>query len=89
MAEVRLDAMLREFSAPTRTRASAENVAGVLAELESRFPRLRLRIRDESGRVRRFVRVYVNGRPIEELDGLATRLAPADEIEILHSIQGG
>ena len=89
MAEVRLDAMLREFAAPTRTRAGAPNVDGVLSELEERFPRLKLRLRDERGRVRRFVRVYVNGRSIDELDGLATRVTSTDEVEILHSIQGG
>jgi sulfur-carrier protein len=89
MAAVRLDAMLREFSAPTRTDTAAEDVDGVLADLEGRFPRLRLRLRDEAGRVRRFVRVYVNGRPIEELQGTATRLGAADQVEILHSIQGG
>ena len=89
MAAVRLDAMLREFSAPTRTDTMAEDVDAALADLEARFPRLRLRLRDEAGRVRRFVRVYVNGRSIEELQGTATRLTAADQVEILHSIQGG
>lgn len=89
MAEIRLDAMLREFSAPTRTRTEAADVEALLEDLEGRYPRLRLRLRDETGRVRRFVRVFVNGKAIEELDGVETRLAAADRVEILHSIQGG
>ena len=31
----------------------------------------------------------VNGEGIEALDGLSTRLAESDTVEILHSIQGG
>lgn len=89
MAEVRLDAMLREYSAPTRTETDATSVESLLTDLESRYPRLRLRLRDEAGTIRRFVRVFVNGRSIEELAGLTTPLGASDRVEILHSIQGG
>ncbi|HYK92436.1 MAG TPA: MoaD/ThiS family protein [Thermoplasmata archaeon] len=89
MTEIRLDAMLREFSAPTRTETTARDVDALLTDLETRFPRLRLRLRDEAGQLRRFVRVFVNGQPIDELQGFATRLDAHDQVEILHSIQGG
>ena len=89
MAEVRLDTMLRQFSAPTRAAVEASDVRGLLEGLEEKFPRLRFRIRDETGAVRRFIRVFVNGQAIDELQGLGTPLGHADQVEILHSIQGG
>jgi sulfur-carrier protein len=89
MASVRLDAMLREFAPQQKVTLPARDVAGLLDRLESRFPRLRFKLRDESGAVRQFVRVFVNGEEIHQLDGLATRLGRDDTVDILHSIQGG
>jgi len=89
MVSIRLDSMLREF-APRLTLASdAGSVHGVISDLEARFPRLRLRLRDEAGQVRKFVRVYVNGEDITHLRGLDTQVGDADHMDILHSIQGG
>jgi molybdopterin synthase sulfur carrier subunit len=89
MASVRLDAMLREFVPPRRVTMEARTVEALLDRLDSRFPRLKFKLRDESGAVRQFVRVFVNGEEIHQLDGLATRLGRDDTVDILHSIQGG
>lgn len=89
MADVRLDAMLKEFAPKLALTSAATDVQNLLADLEGRFPRLRFRIRDETGAVRRFVKVFVNGESIERLGGLATPLGPSDQVDILHSIQGG
>jgi sulfur-carrier protein len=89
MASVHLDAMLREFVPRQRVALEAADVGALLDGLETQFPRLRFKLRDESGAVRRFVRVFVNGEEIHQLDGLATRLNRDDTVDILHSIQGG
>ena len=89
MVEVRLDAMLREFGAPARTDVPAESVKAVLEGLERQYPRLKHRIRDETGTVRRYVRIFVNGEAIPEPAGLDVPLRAEDRVEILHSIQGG
>jgi sulfur-carrier protein len=89
MAQVKLDGMLREFVPRLSVEAKAESVSGLLDELEGEFPRLRRRLRDESGTMRPFVRVFVNGEDMRSLDGLETRLGPNDQVDILHSIQGG
>ncbi|MCI4336626.1 MAG: MoaD/ThiS family protein [Thermoplasmata archaeon] len=89
MTEVRFDAVLREFAAPRRAQLSADNVEALIETIESRYPRLQRRLRDETGAVRRFIKIFVNGTTIEGLDGLATPLAPSDIVDILHSIQGG
>jgi molybdopterin converting factor small subunit len=89
MAEVELDGMLREFGAGRHLRTEADSVEALLSELETRYPRLRFRIRDETGALRRFVRVFVNGEDIAARGGLGTRLGRDDRVDILHSIQGG
>lgn len=89
MASVKLDGMLRDFVPRLSVEAPAESVQGLLDALEGEFPRLRNRLRDESGAMRPFVRVFVNGEDVRGLEGLQTRLGPKDQVDILHSIQGG
>ncbi len=89
MTSVQLDAMLREFVPTRKLQVDAGDVSSLLDALEERFPRLRFKLRDENGAVRQFVRVFVNGEEIHQLDGLATRLGRSDTVDILHSIQGG
>jgi len=89
MAQVKFDGMLREFVPRLSMDVPANSVGGLLDELEKESPRLRRRLRDETGTVRQFVRIFVNGEDVRGLDGLKTPLAPNDQVDILHSIQGG
>jgi molybdopterin synthase sulfur carrier subunit len=89
MTTVRIDGFLREFGAGPKFESTATDVAGMLDELERAYPRLRLKVRDETGEVRRFVRVFVNGEDIRNGSGITTPLHGADTVDILHSIQGG
>jgi molybdopterin synthase sulfur carrier subunit len=89
MASIRLDSMLREFVPRLSLASDMGTVRGVIADMEAQFPRLRLRLRDETGSMRKFIRVFVNGEDIVGLRGLETKLRPDDHVEILHSIQGG
>ncbi|MCI4326317.1 MAG: MoaD/ThiS family protein [Thermoplasmata archaeon] len=89
MVAVRLDAMLKEFIPRRAVTTDAPTVRAMLEDLETRYPRVRWRLRDETGALRRYVKVFVNGEPVDGRTGLATRLAPTDTVDILHSIQGG
>lgn len=89
MVAVRLDAMLREFAAKRELTTDATSVGGLIDDLEQRYPRLRFRLRDESGRVRPFVRVFLNGTEVDRSRPLEVALGPSDTVDILHSIQGG
>lgn len=89
MAAVRFDGMLRQFGAKGPIEEEAPSVRAILDRVEERFPRLRYRIRDETGRLRGNVRLFVNGTDVAALNGLDTPLTAADEVDILHSIQGG
>jgi len=89
MVEVRLDAMLSEFVSRRSMRSTARSVGALLDDLERRNPRLRHRLRDETHALRPFVKVFVNGEEVGARDAPRTPLRPRDEVEILHSIQGG
>ena len=89
MTTVRLDGLLRQFGAGPRWETSAPTVEALLTELEGAYPRLQRKLRDETGAVRRFVRVFVNGEDVRNGEGVATPLGASDTVDILHSIQGG
>ena len=68
---------------------NAATIGDAIAELESTFPDLKLRIRDEQGEIRRFVNVYVNEEDIRFLKNRETPLKDGDEISIIPAIAGG
>jgi molybdopterin synthase sulfur carrier subunit len=69
--------------------SEAGTVATVIAELESKFPAIRGRLRDETGAVRRFVNLYVNGEDVRFSNGLETKLKAGDELSIVPAVAGG
>jgi sulfur-carrier protein len=81
--------MLREFVSATRVRSDAPTVEALLDELEGRFPRLKAKLRDETGALRRYVHVFVDGENVSSTTALGTSLAGAHTVDILHSIAGG
>jgi sulfur-carrier protein len=68
---------------------SAVTVAGVLDTVTGGYPALSRRLRDETGKVRRYVNIYVNGNEIRRLQGLATEVSPGQELLIIQSVAGG
>ena len=89
MLEVRLDAWLREFGPRTREGAEASTVAELLDVLEARYPRLRFKLRDETGALRRYVKVFVDGAEVPRTVGTGASLSGVRTVDILHSIAGG
>lgn len=69
--------------------AAAGTLADVLAEVNTRWPRLARRICDEQGQIRRFVNVYIDGEDARLLAGLDSPVSPTAEIQILPSVAGG
>lgn len=65
------------------------NVAEILDALEGRYPGIGERLRDDSGQLRRFVNVFVNGKNVRDADGIETSLAPGDEVGIIPAMAGG
>src|SRR5438309_10227228 len=72
-----------------RVEAPSGTVAGVLADIESRYPGIRERIRDDAGKLLGYVNVYVNSQEIEDLQGEQTALRDGDEVSIIPAVAGG
>lgn len=89
MLDVHLDSWLREFGPRRSEKLSADSVEHLLDALERQYPRLRFKIRDETGSLRRYVRVFVDGEDVSGTTGVTTSLAGAHTVDILHSIAGG
>ncbi|WP_243900743.1 MoaD/ThiS family protein [Glycomyces niveus] len=63
-------------------------LADVLDQVAAAHPRLGRRLRDEAGKLRRYVNVYIGDEESRRLQGLATPVDGRD-IQILPSIAGG
>jgi MoaD family protein len=51
--------------------------------------KIRKRLFDEKGRIRRFVNIYVNGKDMRFLQNLGTPLKDGDKISIIPAVGGG
>ena len=86
MTTVHLPSLLRDLVGDEgRVDISARDVRGLVTELESRYPGLAGRVRDERGALRQHVKIFVNGESV----GLEGTVREDDEVRILPSISGG
>jgi molybdopterin synthase sulfur carrier subunit len=64
-------------------------LGALLDVVDTRWPRLHRRLRDEQGALRRYVNVYVDGEDCRRLAGLETAVPDGAEIQVLPSVAGG
>jgi len=69
--------------------ASGSNVKSLVEDLEKKFPGIKDRICDETGKIRRFINIYVNEEDVRFLQGDETALKDGDEVSIIPAIAGG
>jgi molybdopterin synthase sulfur carrier subunit len=87
---IRIPTPLRRFTAGAEeVSVGGATVGSAVEELEKKHPGIKERLCDESGRVRRFVNVYVNGDDIRFLNSLDTPVKEGDEVSIVPAIAGG
>lgn len=87
---VRVPTPLRKYTqGADEVNAQGSNVKALVDDLENNFPGIKERICDETGKIRRFVNVYVNGDDIRFLQNLETNLKEGDNISIVPAIAGG
>ena len=87
---VRIPTPLRKITTDQdRVSADGGSVAECIASLEASYPGIKERLCDESGEIRRFVNIYVNGEDVRFLQGLATPLKEGDEVSIVPAVAGG
>ena len=67
----------------------AANVLETIDSLDSKFPGIKERLCDETGDLRYFVNVYLNGEDVRFLQGLQTATKTGDELSIVPAVAGG
>ena len=66
-----------------------KSLAQVIDALEAQHPGMKERICDETGELRRFVNIYVNGEDVRFLSHLETPVEAGAEVSIVPSVAGG
>jgi molybdopterin converting factor small subunit len=77
---------LRPYTDADEVQAAGASLGDVLNDLEARFPGIRFRMIDEQDRVRRHMRIFINGEPVKDL---AHALRSGDEVAIVQALSGG
>ena len=90
MSVVKIPPVLRSYTGGERVvSADGDSVGEVLEGLAASHPDTRGQLFDESGRLNRFVNVYLNDEDVRVLDGLETPATETDTVVILPAMAGG
>ncbi|MDN4609949.1 MoaD/ThiS family protein [Arthrobacter sp. IIF3SC--B10] len=65
------------------------NVSSLLDDLGAGRPLLDQRIREETGALRRYVNIYIDGEDVRRMDGLGTPVPTGATVMIIQSVAGG
>ena len=87
--KVRIPTPLQKLTGQGEVQMSATNVKDLISQLEKNYPGIKDRLCDESGKVRRFVNIYLNEEDIRFLSQEETKLKDGDEVSIVPAIAGG
>jgi len=88
--KVRIPTPLRKLTREQDiVQGSGDTLGEMIETLELEFPGLKERLCDETGELRRFVNVYINGEDVRFQDGLGTKLTGNDEVSIVPAVAGG
>lgn len=87
---IRIPVPLRSLTGNSQTvEGSGGSVCDCIDDLESRFAGIKERLCDDSGELRRFINIYVNGEDIRFLSGPQTPVKDGDEVSIVPAVAGG
>jgi len=70
-------------------KASGTTIKELIEDLEKNFPGIKGRVCDETGKIRRFINIYVNEEDVRFLQQDETPLEDGDEVSIIPAIAGG
>ncbi|GAA2386619.1 MoaD/ThiS family protein [Streptomyces glaucosporus] len=87
---VRIPTILRTYTGG-RAEVTAEGatLAEVLADLDKNHQGISARVLDDSGKLRRFVNVYVNDDDVRFSEGLQTPTPDGANVSIIPAVAGG
>lgn len=84
--KVLIPSALRSYTEHGEAEASGATLAAVVADLDRRYPGIRFRMIDEQDRIRRHIRIFVNG---DQVHDLSQALNATDEVIIVQALSGG
>jgi molybdopterin converting factor small subunit len=77
---------LRSYTQSGCAEAGGATLAELLTDLERQYAGIRFRMIDEQDRIRRHIRIFVNGAQVHEL---SQRLNASDDVVIVQALSGG
>ncbi len=87
---VRIPAPLRRITGgQDKVEIEASTLSELIDQLDGQFPGFKERLLDESGEIRYFVNIFLNGYDVRFLQELLTATKPGDEISIVPAVAGG
>jgi len=69
--------------------STASNLPALLTEFDQTFPALSTQIKDDHGKLRKFINIYINDEDIRFLGGDGYAFQDGDEVMLIPSIAGG
>lgn len=88
--KVRVPTPLQKFTKDNaEVPVEGNNIKELIENLEKNYPGIKERLCDESGKLRRFINIYVNEEDIRFLQKDETLLKDGDEVSIIPAIAGG
>ena len=87
---VRIPTPLRNITNGERTvETTGASIQECLTNLDRRYPGIRGRLVDDSGDLRQYIIIYVNGEDVRFLKGVDTPVSNGDELSIVPAVAGG
>lgn len=83
---VLIPSALRSYTESSHADANGATLAEVLRDLDRQYPGIRFRMIDEQEKVRRHIRIFING---EQVNNLSQSLNATDEVVIVQAFSGG
>ncbi len=83
---VLIPSALRSYTQSSQAKACGATLDDVLLDLDRQYPGIRFRVIDEQQRMRRHIRIFVNG---VSADALSQTMQPCDELVIVQALSGG
>ena len=90
MSTVRIPSPLRKYTnSQSKVQAGGATINEVIEDLETQYPGVKSRLCDDSGQIKRYVNVFINGDEIRTLQGADSSVGENDEVSIVPAMAGG
>lgn len=87
---IRIPTPLRRMtSGQAKVEMESTTLGELVDKLDTAYPGFKARLLDETGELRYFVNIYLNGEDVRFLQGMNTTTRSGDEVSIVPAVAGG